>query len=416
MVISRRAFVATSAAAVGVPAFDYTGKTGLSGASVSLPAPRNAPLDRSLAGFEPFIEVEASAIRHNVAEVARLCSGRPILAVVKNNGYGLGLEIVGPVLDAVDQVAGLAVVKPDQAISLRDAGVQKPILLMGHFSDSDAEELIESGIQLTPYTDEAVSTVSRLARDRNREVPVHLYLDTGMNRVGVPFRRALPWIETIAADRAMRIESTFTCFTEDDDFDYTQLRRLRDVADSANERGFNIGRLHAASSHGVFFRPDGILEMVRPGLVLYGAYPAGGIETNMAGLRAALRLRARVVRVERLETGDGVSYGRNYIADKPTWIATLPIGHADGYPRNAINGCEIMIRGSLYKVIGAVSASHTIVELGSEKTAEIGDDAVLTGPDDPAILPNTVAERSGTSVYDVLMHLNARLPKRIVGV
>jgi alanine racemase len=119
--------------------------------------------------------------------------------------------------------------------------------------------------------------------------------------------------------------------------------------------------------------------------------------------------------VERLAPGEGVSYGRNYVAERPVWIATLPVGHADGYPRRAVEGCEVLIGTRRYPVIGAVSASHTIVEVGDERTVDVGDVATLIGPDDPAILPNTIAERAGISVYDVLMHLSARLPKRAVG-
>jgi alanine racemase len=306
-------------------------------------------------------------------------------------------------------------VKPDQAIALRDAGVRKPVLLMGFFSEQDGEELVARDIQLAPYTEGVHRVLGRLAAKYNREIPVHLYLDTGMNRVGVPFRRALQWIETIANQAGVRIEGTFMGFTEED-FDSEQLRRLLEVASAARRRGLDLGRLHAASSHGVFFRPNAFLDMVRPGLVLYGAYPSGGLATNLANLRPAFRLHARVVRVERLETGDSVSYGRNYIASRPTWVATLPIGHADGYPRNAVNGCEVLINDRLYRVIGAVSASHTIVDLGDDRRAAIGDVAILIGPENPAVYPNTVAERAGISVYDVLMHLSARLPKQIVGL
>jgi alanine racemase len=122
-----------------------------------------------------------------------------------------------------------------------------------------------------------------------------------------------------------------------------------------------------------------------------------------------------VVRVEHLRTGDSVSYGRNYIAARPTWTATLPIGHADGYPRNAVKGCVVKLRDRLFPVIGAVSASHTIVEIGDEKVVDVGDVGTLVGPDREEILPNTVAERAGISVYDVLMHLGARLPVRMTG-
>jgi len=415
MTISRRVFLSGSAAALGAPAIASTESLTENDKSAE---PVAGPLRQSGPGrlptYDPIVDVLVSAIRHNVAEVARVCSGRPILAVVKNNGYGLGLTNIGPILDGLDEVAGLAVVKPDQAIALRDAGVRKPVLLMGLFSEADGEELFARNIQLAPYTDGVHRVLARLATKYNREIPVHLYLDTGMNRVGVPFRRAVPWIEAIANEAGIRIEGTFMGFTEEDDFDSEQMRRFLDVANTVQRQGLNLGRLHAASSHGVFYRPDAFLDMVRPGLVLYGAYPAGAMATNLANLRPAFRLHARVVRVERLETGDGVSYGRNYVAQRPTWVATLPIGHADGYPRNAVNGCEVLIGDRLFRVIGAVSASHTIVELGDEKRAEIGDDATLIGPENPAVYPNTVAERAGISVYDVLMHLSARLPKQIV--
>ncbi len=417
MPISRRVFISGSAAALGVPKI-HPGQVARQRENTDCLAaqPVGKPPSIELPGYDPVLDVDASAIRHNVSEIARLCSGRPIMAVVKNNGYGLGVSNVGRILDGLDAVVGLAVVKPDQAIALRDAGIRKPILLMGLFSEEDGAELAARSIHLAPYTDGVHRVLARYAAAQNREIPVHLYLDTGMNRVGVPFRRAIPWIETIASEAGIRIEGTFMGFTEDDDFDPVQLTRLLDVATTARGRGIDVGPLHAASSHGVFFRPNAMLDMVRPGLVLYGAYPSGAQSMVRADLRPALRLRARVVRVERLEAGDGVNYGRNFVAERPTWVATIPVGHADGYPRNAVNGCEVLIGDRLFKVIGAVSASHTIVELGREKLAEVGDEATLIGPDNPAVFPNTIAERAGISVYDVLMHLSARLPKRIAGV
>jgi alanine racemase len=349
-----------------------------------------------------------------VGEVARLAGDRPILAVVKNNAYGLGLETVGPILDRYSQIAGLAVVKAEQALRLRAAGVEKPILLMGLFSEVEGEELVLHGIELAPYSDAAEQTLARLVQRLGRPVPVHLYVDTGMSRLGMPFRRAAEWAERVAALEGVHIKSTFSALTEEDDFDPEQLRRFLSVARAADRRGVDLGLLHLASSHGLFFRPEAELDMVRPGLALYGAYPARARETGAADLRPAFRLRARVVRVERIEPGDSVSYGREYVAEEPTWIATLPVGHADGYPRGAVQGCEVLIGERAYPVIGAVSASHTIVALGPEQAVRVGDVATLVGPDSEAVHPNTVAARAGVSVYDVLMHLGAQLPKMVV--
>lgn len=410
MAISRRTFISGSAVALSAPAIASNG----SSAAAMPQLPTSDVFSTGTPAFDPIIDVDASAIRRNVAEVARACAGKPIMAVVKNNAYGLGLTTVGPILDDLSEIAGLAVVKPDQAIALRDAGVRKPVLLMGMFDESEGEELIARDIHLAPWADGAVDSLSRLAAKLNRRVAVHLYLDTGMGRVGMPYRRALPWIEALAAEDAIQIDGTFMGFTEEE-FDHEQLRRFLALAGEVREKGINLGHLHAASSHGLFFRPDAYLDMVRPGLVLYGAYPGGAQDVGLADLRPAFRLHARVVRVERLEPGDSVSYGRNYVAERPTWVATLPVGHADGYPRSAVNGCQLLVNGSLYSVIGAVSASHTIVEIGDEKRVEVGDQATFIGPDDPAVYPNTVAERAGISVYDVLMHLSSRLPKHVIG-
>jgi alanine racemase len=131
-------------------------------------------------------------------------------------------------------------------------------------------------------------------------------------------------------------------------------------------------------------------------------------------LTPAFKLQARVARVELLRAGDSVSYGRNWVAERPTWTATLPVGHADGYPRRAVEGCEVLIGRRLYPVVGAVSASHTIVVLGDQPIVSVGDVATLVGPDDPAIHPNEVARRTGSSVYDVLMHLGQNLPRVVV--
>jgi alanine racemase len=165
----------------------------------------------------------------------------------------------------------------------------------------------------------------------------------------------------------------------------------------------------------VFNFPDAHLDMVRPGIALCGAYPSNeGREARIAELRPAGRLKARVVRVERLRPGDSVSYGREYVVDRATWVATLPVGHSDGYPRGAVNGARVLINGRLYPPVGAVSASHTIVELGDREEVKIGDVATFVGPDHASIHPNAVATQTGGSVYDVLMHLNGALPKVVL--
>jgi alanine racemase len=343
--------------------------------------------------------------------VGRVVGGRPILAVVKNNGYGLGVEEVGTSLQEAPEVAGLAVVKVDEALRLVEAGIRKPILLMARPGPGEEETLVRQGVRLSPFTDEDGDRLSALGRRLQRRIPVHLYLDTGMSRMGIPYHRALPWIEAMLARPEVETEGLFMGFTEDRAFDPEQLRRFTDLARQLQGRGHSLPPLHAASSNAVTFLPEAHLDTVRPGLMLFGAHVAGGRDARVAELTPAFRLRSRVVRVEQLRAGDSVSYGRNYVAEAPGWIATVPVGHADGYPRQAVEGCRVLVGGRTYPVIGAVSASHTIVEVGERREVEVGEVATLLGPDHAHIHPNEVAQRAGRSVYDILMHLSPSIPK-----
>ena len=395
MSISRREFIAASMV-VGLPS-----RRG------AVPEGGVAPPQR----FDPWIEVDAAALAWNLGEVRRL-SGRPVLAVVKNDAYGLGLTLTAGLLEPMDGIAGFAVVRTAEAIGLRDAGIRKPILLMARVDERDVPELVARDIELAVFADDDVPRLTSAAGASTAPPRVHFYVDSGMGRMGVPYHRALPLLHAVAERGAFEVRGTFTEFAEDAEFDREQLRRFQGLLEEAKRSNLPLGRLHAASSNGVFHLPEAHLDLVRPGIALYGGYPSRPEEERaMATLRPAVRLRARVVRVERLRPGDSVSYGRHYIADRPVWVATLPVGHSDGYPRDAVEGARVRIGAGLYPVIGAVSASHCIVEIGDEPAIRVGDIATLVGGDDPAIHPNAIASATGVSVYDIFMHLNPSLPR-----
>ncbi len=365
--------------------------------------------------YDPWIEVEGAALAHNVAEIRRLTSNRPILAVVKNNGYGLGVTTAAALMEPMPEVVGFAVVKAEAAIALRDAGIRKPVYLMALFNESMAPELASRDIVPCLYSDNALRLVEPMVRSAGGPIDVQLYLDTGMSRMGIPYHEALPWIESVVGSGQVRVRGVFTGFTEDPEFDREQLSRFTSVTSQAVDAGFQLGRRHAASSGAVFELPESHLDMVRPGMALYGGYPNDPtLQREMASLRCALRLKARVVRVQRLRTGDSVSYGRNYVAQEPTWVATLPMGHTDGSPRKGVDGGRVLIGSRTYPVIGAVSASHTIVEVGPEPSVAVGDVATMFGPDVPEIDPNRLSSETGVSIYDIFMHLNPTLPRVVV--
>ena len=364
--------------------------------------------------FDPWVEVDVENLRYNVRQVARLTKGRPILAVVKNNAYGLGLVQTARILEPLPEIVGFAVVKTDAALALREAGIGKRVLLMGMCTLDDGHELVARDVDLSLYTDGAARRVAALARKAERPIRAHFYLDTGLGRMGMPYHRALPWLEELAARPDLAVGGTFMAFTEEADFDPHQLARFRTVVEEARAKDVELGSLHAASSNGVFHLPGAHLDLVRPGIALFGAYPSRPEEeARKAKLRPAVRLRARVVRVARLRPGDSAGYGRTYIASEPTWTATLPAGHVDGVPRESVNGARVLIGERTFPVIGAVSASHCIVELGEAPAAKVGDVATLVGPDHPDIHPNALAAATGVSVYDILMHLNPGLPRYV---
>jgi alanine racemase len=361
--------------------------------------------------FDPWIEVIADHLRHNVGVTTRMAGGRPILAVVKNNGYGLGLAQVGPVLDRLPAISGLAVVRPAEALVLRSTGTKKPILVMARTSEEEAIELARRDVRIAFLGDDSAELCRRVARRIGRAVKGHLYLDTGMSRMGYPIARADAWLDRIAKEQ-VRIEGAFTELTEDVEFDREQVGKLSAWAARARARGLTVGPLHAASSAGVDHQPETLLDLVRPGFMLYGGLVSDGARSR-GELKAAFRLKARVVRVERLEAGEGVSYHRRWKATEPTWIAALPLGHVDGFPSGATKGCEALVNGKLYPVVGSVSASHTILALGSEPEVKVGDVATLIGPDHPSIHPDVVATRAEYSDYGIYFHLSPTL-KRVV--
>lgn len=224
--------------------------------------------------FDPWVEIIADAIRNNVRELHRR-SGCRLLAVIKNNANGIGLREIGPILDPMDEVYGLAVARVDEALALREVGIQKPIVLMAHASGDEAELLVREGVMLSPFHDDAPARLVELAERVGRPVPVHLYIDTGMNRVGLPYRRALPWVEALAASPGVEIKGTYTMFSgaerDGENFDQTHLARFLTLVDEARTRGIDLGLLHGAPSYQVASLPESFqLDLIRPGGAIYG--------------------------------------------------------------------------------------------------------------------------------------------------
>ena len=367
--------------------------------------------------FDPWVEIHRENLRHNVQEISRRAASRPILAVIKNNGYGTGVANVAQLLEPQSEIFGFAVVKLHEAISLRDAGIRKPILLLGPFDEQNLADAVARGIMPMIYTPLGPA-LDRIAAKTQKPIPLHICIDTGIGRVGVPYHQAAPLVRDLASRKSVQIQGTMMTFTEDLDFDKEQLRRFHETCSSLEKDGIALGKKHAASSFTLFQHPDAFLDMVRPGMALYGIYSENEFRhTSIMNLQPAISLKARVIYVKKLRQGDSAGYNRAYLAKDDVWVATLPIGHADGWPRTAAlareKGARVRINGSLYPVIASVSASHCIVEVGREESVKIGDVATCFDAQ-PGSRPEDVSESCGASVYDLTMHLNPLLPRRIV--
>jgi alanine racemase len=397
MAVSRRCFFKAAIGAPLIPA--------------SLPG--QPAVRRHDSEFDPWIEVYPVNLRNNVAEVSRRVAGRPILAVIKNNGYGLGLANVARILDALPQVAGLAVVKADEAHTLRDAGIKKPVMFMGPFSEKELEEAVARDIRPMIYTPVGPA-LDRIAGRLQRWIPIHICIDTGIGRIGVPYRQASSLARDLAGRKAVRIEGIMMTFTEDSQFDAEQLKRFQTLCLELAAAGVQVGKKHAASSFALFQHPDSFMDMVRPGMALFGIYPDKEFRNSgVMNLRPALALKTRVIYVKRLSRGESAGYERAYVAADDIWVATLPVGHADGYPRSAAKGGRVKIGGAFYPVIASVSASHTIIEIGPEPRVREGEVATLFDGE-AGSRPEDLSAATGVSVYDLTMHLGALLPRKVI--
>jgi alanine racemase len=367
-------------------------------------------------GFDPWLEIIGDSFRHNAREVSRIAGGRPVLAVIKNNAYGMGDAIVGPLLDSCREIGGIACVRPGEALAMRKAGVKKSILTMAEFGEEESAELVRSGVTLSCWLDDAPQRLQRIAKKARRDVPVHLFLDTGMNREGMPVTRALPWMERIAKLPEVRVDGTYQMFVHDLEFDRLQLSRFTATLADAKARGYKPGVVHAAPTFELYRLPESHFDMVRIGNALFGARPGTDV-TQSVDLKPVFRLRARVVRVERVEPGESAGFGRGFKPASPTRIAMLPVGHTDGYPAvpaSAGGAFHVLIGDRLYPVVGGVASAHTLVDVGLDAPVKVGDTATLIGPEDPAILPAEVGARTGLGFYQLITKMSALLPRRLV--
>jgi alanine racemase len=361
---------------------------------------------------DPRIEISLDNLLWNFDRVKNRAKV-PVMAVVKANAYGHGLIETAGALEKAGASA-LMVGKLREAVDLREGGVRCPILNFGPFAPDDGETIVALKISQSVCSDEARDLDERASKLKAR-ASIHIDIDTGMGRTGVPHDKAVPLVERIAAFPSLKIDGVCTTLTEDPEFDREQMRRFMAVCAEARSKGIALGLRHAASSAALFESPEFFLDMIRPGIALYGYYPnARTAKEDALGLKPVLKLAATVLFVKELAPGETISYLRAFKAESRMRIATLGIGYSDGYPAAMGGRAAVSIKGKSFPVLPAVTANHTMVDLRNDPDIRVGDEAVLIDrAKGSGLTADALAEKSGIGDYKLLIGLNPLLPRAL---
>lgn len=361
-------------------------------------------------GRPVWAEIDLDALAHNVRLLAARASPARLYAVVKANAYGHGAVACGRA--ALEAGAhGLAVVCVDEAEELRRAGVEAPLLVIGHTPASDAARVVALGLRPAVGAMDLVEALSAEARVRGAEVPIHLELESGLNRHGLPPDALVALAERARALPGLRVEGLFTHFAAaeegDQRFTRAQFEVLRDTA----RRLPWVPERHCSASASILLDHEMALEAVRGGLSLYGYRPAPWCGTD-ADLRPVMSLRARVARVSDIDRGATVGYGRTWAASRATRVALVMCGYADGYRRSFGNRTQVLVRGRRAPVVGRVAMDMCMVDVTAVPGVTAGDVVTLIGRDgDERVDADDLATIADTISWEILAGISARVPR-----
>jgi len=361
--------------------------------------------------------INLAAVERNVARLrGRLADGAGLCAVVKANGYGHGaVPVARAALAAGAEL--LAVATAAEAAELRAGGIEAPVLVMGAISDEELPVALGARAELVAWSERfAAELVSRARRgDGTLPVRVHVKLDTGMGRLGTRSpEEAMHVAEQLAAAApALELAGAMTHFAsadEDPEFTGEQLERFEPFVRKLRDRYPGI-LVHAANSAATLRTSASHFDLVRCGIAVYGCDPMND-DPSSHGLEPALELTSYVAAVKPAARGQSTGYGRRFIADADTWIATVPIGYGDGIRRALTNNCDVLIRGRRYPLVGTVSMDNVTVDVGSRDAVATGDRVTIIGVDgDERVSAEELARRIGTINYEVVCGISARVPR-----
>lgn len=364
-------------------------------------------------------EVDLDAIWENMVHMKEnISENTKILAVIKTDGYGHGGVPIAKMLEQLDFMFGYAAATYEEAHVLREAGVKKPILILGYTFPYCYEELIREEIRPAVYRRDTVEELAAAAAKVGKKAKVHIKVDTGMGRIGItPDEEGLEFVRFLIEHPELEVEGIFTHFAKSDEADKTsanhQLELFQNFIDKIQtELGITIPVKHCSNSAAILEMPQANMDMVRAGITTYGLYPSEEVSKDIVPLRAAMSLYSHIVYCKTIHAGQSVSYGGLFTAQKDTRVATIPVGYGDGYPRSLSGKGYVLIHGKKAPILGRVCMDQFMVDISEIPGVMEGDKVTLLGMDGTErITAEELGELSGRFNYEFVCDLGKRIPR-----
>ena len=365
-----------------------------------------------------YAKIDLDAVAWNMEQMKKnLKEGTEMVAVIKTDGYGHGAVQVASMLESYDYVWGYAVATLDEAVVLRAAEIQKPILVLGCIFPDQYWEMLKYEIRMNVYTKEMAEAISALAVEKGEQAYVHIKLDTGMARLGFSAEESsIEEIKEIAELPNLVLEGVFTHFAKADEEDKTftmmQLEKFEWMTQRLEEEGVTFPYVHASNSAGIIDVRRADYNLVRAGIAIYGLYPSEEVDKEKVQLKPALSLKSHIAFVKDIPAGTPVSYGGDFVSEHQMRIATTPIGYGDGYPRSLSDTGYVLIRGKKAPIIGRICMDQFMVDVSDIPEVKFGDKVTLIGSDQEEYLPvEKLSELSGRFNYEFVCDLGKRIPR-----
>lgn len=357
------------------------------------------------------VEQNFREMRKNIAEDTKM------IAVVKADAYGHGAVPIAHLIEDYDYIWGFAAATAEEAVHLRQAGITKPILILGIVFDEYFPELVQYDIRPAVCEYDEAKKLSDEAALQNKTVHIHIALDTGMTRIGyADIPESVEEIKKISELPNLEIEGMFTHFARADEYDRSpamvQFERYQDFSKRVEEAGVDIPLHHCSNSAGIIRVPEANLSIVRAGITIYGIYPSSEVERDIVKLAPVMELKSHITYVKDVPEGAAISYGGTYVADKKRRVATIPVGYADGYPRQLSNKGWVLIHGKKAPILGRVCMDQFMVDVTEIDNVKKGDEVTLLGRDgDEFISIEEIGDLCGRFSYEFACDISPRVPR-----